>query len=305
MPDQGEGVTGADSYYNPLAPGDRVTVELAEPPGSPGLITGFLERRTLFARKNQKALGANRIAAAQILAANADLVLAVTTPVSPPFRPRFLDRLLIQADAAGIPAVILCNKQDLYVPGGKRPPSSRPPGGEDWLDTEERLEDFRRIGYPVLRISAKTGEGIDELKKLIRGRVSVLAGQSGVGKSSIIKALFPQAQVRVGALNEKYDRGNHTTTLGELIEISESPETLLIDTPGLRRFVPDGVGPGDLALHMREFAPLVGQCSYGLSCSHRSEPGCKILEAVSAGIIHEERYDSFLRIAGELAEERR
>jgi ribosome biogenesis GTPase len=264
-----------------------------------------LERRTLFTRKNQKSLGANRLAAAQILAANADLVLAVTTPLSPPFRPRFLDRLLIQADAAGIPALILCNKWDLWAPEKKGPPLARPPEEESRLDTEERLEDFKRIGYPVLRISAKTGEGMDELKRLIQGRASVLAGQSGVGKSSIIKALFPQASVRVGPLNEKYDRGNHTTTLGELIEIPESPGTLLIDTPGLRRFVPDGVGPGELALHMREFAPLAGQCSYGLSCSHRTEPGCKILEAVSAGLIHEERYDSFLRIAGELAEERR
>jgi ribosome biogenesis GTPase len=282
---------------------------------SQGLITGLLERRTVFSRKNQKALGAGRIAAAQILAANIDLVLVVTTPALPPFRPRFLDRLLIQAEAAEIPAVILCNKQDLALsPGGEdlSPPARL--GEEAWLDVEERLEDFKRIGYPVLWISAKTGEGMGELRKLIRGRSAVLAGQSGVGKSSIVNALLPQARIRVGGLNEKYDRGNHTTTLGELIEIPDpqgagqragAGETLLIDTPGLRRFVPDGVQAEDLALYMREFAPLAGQCSYGLSCTHRTEPGCKILEAVSAGIIHEERYDSFLRIAGELAEERR
>jgi ribosome biogenesis GTPase len=312
---KGKILRGVGSYYNPLAPGDRVTLEAASSlPALPGLhggpqgrITGLLERRTVFARKNQKALGANRAAGAQILAANIDLVLVVTTPALPPFRPRFLDRLLIQAETAEIPAVILCNKQDLADSRerGTLSPEARP--GE-WLDVEERLEDFKRIGYPVLRISAKTGEGIEELRELIRGRSAVLAGQSGVGKSSIINALFPQANVRVGNLNEKYDRGNHTTTLGELIEIPEprgAGETLLIDTPGLRRFVPDGVSAEDLVFSMREFAPLAGQCSYGLSCTHRTEPGCKILEAVSAGIIHEERYDSFLRIAGELAEDRR
>jgi ribosome biogenesis GTPase len=143
---------------------------------------------------------------------------------------------------------------------------------------------------------------------LIAGRFSVLVGQSGVGKSSIINALLPQANARVGNLNEKYDRGNHTTTQGEIIRIpgrSGSGETFIIDTPGIRLFTPDGVQAEDLILHMREFAPLAGQCSYGLSCTHRTEPGCKILEAVAAGVIHEDRYDSFIRIAEELAEERR
>ncbi|MDR2746160.1 MAG: ribosome small subunit-dependent GTPase A [Treponema sp.] len=292
---KGKVLKGVESYYNPLAPGDRVVVETGEGSPPPALITGVLERRSIFARKNQKALGTNR-AAAQILAANADLVLAVTTPGSPPFRPRFLDRVLIQAEAAGIAAAIVCNKQDLLA-------------GEDTgtrLDVEERLEDFRRIGYPVLPVSAKTGAGMAGLLEFIRGRYSVLVGQSGVGKSSIINALLPAAAARVGSLNEKYDRGNHTTTLAEIIEIpgtGDHPgETLIIDTPGIRRFVPCGLEAGDLILYMREFAPLAGRCSYGLSCTHRTEPGCKILEAVAAGIIHEDRYDSFLRISEELAE---
>jgi ribosome biogenesis GTPase len=302
---KGKILKGADSYHNPLAPGDRVAVELGEDPPPeaglplPGLITGILERRNVFIRKNQKALGANRSAAAQILAANVDLVLAVATPASPPFRPRFLDRVLVQAEAAGITAAVICNKQDLFPAG---PAGGEPP--EIWLDVEERLEDFRRIGYPVLRVSAKTGLGMDALGELIRGRCSVLVGQSGVGKSSIINALMPEAAIRVARLNEKYDRGKHTTTMGGIVEISGSPGTLLIDTPGIRRFVPHGPEAGELALYMREFAPLAGQCSYGLSCTHRTEPGCKILEAVAAGIIHEDRYDSFLRISEELAEER-
>jgi ribosome biogenesis GTPase len=265
-----------------------VTVEAGE--NAQGKITGLMERRSIFTRKNQKALGAHRSAAAQILAANADLVLVVTTPVSPPFRPRFLDRALIQADAAGMDAAIVCNKQDLCDAAG-----------EDLLDVEERLEDFSRIGYKVIRVSAKTGEGMAELGRLIRGRFSVLVGQSGVGKSSVVNALLPAAQARVGALNEKYDRGNHTTTQGEIIEIPEFPGTFIIDTPGIRLFTTEGVRGEDLILYMREFAPLAGQCSYGHSCTHRTEPGCKIMEAVSAGVIHEDRYDSFIRMMEELA----
>jgi ribosome biogenesis GTPase len=223
------------------------------------------------------------------------MVICVTSPASPPFRPRFLDRALIQADAAGIRPVIVCNKIDLL--------------GDD-PDVEERLEDFRRIGYPVLRLSAKTGEGLDALRSLIDGSFSVLVGQSGVGKSSLVNALLPEPRIRVGTINEKYDRGNHTTNMSALVELPPrggagngcgGPDTFLIDTPGVRRFVPDGVGAEDLILYMREFAPLAGTCTYGLSCSHRIEPGCKIMEAVYAGVIHEDRYESFLRVRDELA----
>ena len=179
--------------------------------------------------------------------------------------------------------------------------------GDEALYVEERLEDFRRIGYQALCSSAKTGEGMAELRSLIQDRFSVLVGQSGVGKSSIINALLPAPEcgtpnIRVGAINEKYDRGNHTTTQASMVEIpgEDSGGTFLIDTPGIRRFVPDGVDPADLIFHLREFAPLAGKCSYGLSCSHRTEPGCKIMEAVAAGVIHEDRYESFLRIQDEL-----
>jgi ribosome biogenesis GTPase len=294
---KGKVLKGVERYYNPLAPGDRVSFE-ADPahPGT-GLILALEERRNVFTRLNQKNLGPHRSALSQLLAANVDLVLCVTTPVSPPFRPRFLDRALLQADIAGIPPVILLNKDDL--------------SGED-PDVEERLEDLRRVGYPLLRVSARTGAGLEDLRSLIGGKISVLVGQSGVGKSSLIKALIPDLDIKVGSLNEKYDRGNHTTTMSALLDISggeRAPDavpkeagggTFIIDTPGIRRFAPDGIGAEDLILYLREFAPLAGKCTYGLSCSHLTEPGCKILEAVAAGVIHEDRYESFLRIRDEL-----
>jgi ribosome biogenesis GTPase len=198
-----------------------------------------------------------------------------------------LDRVLLQADIAEIPAIIVCNKIDLKDES------------DDGIDIDERLEDFRRIGYEVIELSAKNGKGIDELRQRINGKCAVMVGQSGVGKSSLINALMPELNIRTGAINEKYDRGNHTTTLAFMVEINLG--TRLIDTPGIRRFVPDGIGKDEVILYMREFSPLAGKCSFGLSCSHRIEPGCKVMEAVHAGVIHEDRYNSFLRIYDELA----
>jgi ribosome biogenesis GTPase len=270
----------AAGYYNPLAPGDVVEVE-------GGLIVSLEKRKNAFARFNQKGQ------APQLLAANVDLVLCVATPASPPFRPRFLDRCLVEAEIAGVPAALVINKWDLASPDSP-----------DSLDMEERLEDFRRIGYPVFRLSALNGFGMDEFRAFIAGKFSVLTGQSGVGKSSLVKALAPDLDIRTGPLNEKYDRGNHTTTLSVLLEIpgpAGGAKTRLIDTPGIRRFVPERIPPEDLIFYMKEFAPLAGKCSYGLSCSHKSEPGCKIMEAVDAGVIHEERYANFLKIRDELS----
>jgi ribosome biogenesis GTPase len=246
------------------------------------MIVALQERKNIFSRHNQK--GEGKAASTQLLAANVDQVFCLTTYISPPFRPRFLDRVLLQADYAGIPAYIVCNKIDLEC---------------DDIDVDERLEDFKHIGFTVLEVSAKTGAGIEELRRIINGKCTVLAGQSGVGKSSLINALLPELNIKTGAVNQKYDRGNHTTVLANLIDIT--PDTRIIDTPGIRRFVPDGITADQLILHMREFAPLAGKCTYGLSCSHRIEPGCKIMEAVHAGVIHEDRYTSFLRLHDELS----
>jgi ribosome biogenesis GTPase len=273
---KGKVLKDAGDLHNPIACGDAVFVEGVKEAGT-GMILSVEKRRNLFSRFNQKGKSS------QLLAANVDLLLCVTTPASPPFRPRFLDRVLAQADAARIEAVIVCNKIDLEPVD---------------IDVEERLEDFCRIAYQVFRVSAKTGEGMTELALRIEGKTSVLAGQSGVGKSSLINALCPSFNIKEGRLNEKTDRGVHTTTMSFMVDLPG--ETRLIDTPGVRRFIPDGISGKELISHLREFAPLEGKCAYGLSCSHRTEPGCKIMEAVAAGVIHEDRYDSFLRIRDDL-----
>ena len=269
---KGKVLKSGENFYNPLAPGDWVTVE-RQKKSKTALILSLEKRRNIFCRFNQKE------AASQLLAANVDLVLCLCTPVSPPFRPRFIDRVLLQADAAGIDALVICNKIDLEY---------------DDADIDERLEDFKRIGYKVLNLSAKTGEGMDELRREIEGKTSVLTGQSGVGKSSLLNILQPGLNIREGRLNEKYDRGIHTTTMSFMVELAGG--TRLIDTPGVRLFIPDGIKAEEIILHMKEFAPLAGKCSFGLSCSHKTESGCKIMEAVTAGVIHEDRYESFLRM---------
>ena len=277
---KGKVLKGGEKFYNPLAPGDIVVIERQKNTNTVhdnALILSVEKRRNLFSRFNQKG------SASQLLAANVDLVLCICTPDSPPFRPRFIDRVLLQADFAGIEPLIVLNKIDL---------------DPDDIDVNERIEDFKRTGYKILSVSAKTGEGLDELRSQIAGKTSVLTGQSGVGKSSLINALQPGLDIKEGELNEKYNRGVHTTTMSFMIELENN--TRLIDTPGVRLFVPDGIGKDEIITHMREFAPLAGKCSFGMSCSHKTEPGCKILEAVAAGFIHEDRYESYLRIRDSL-----
>jgi len=273
---KGKVLKGHEDVYNPIAPGDWVTIE-RQNNSSTAMILSVEKRRNLFSRFNQKG------SSSQLLAANVDLVLCICTPESPPFRPRFLDRVLLQADIAGIEALVICNKMDIEY---------------DDIDIDERLEEYKRIGYKLLFVSAKTGTGIEELRSIIKGKICVLAGQSGVGKSSIINALQPGLDIREGSLNEKYDRGVHTTTMSVMFDLAD--DTHIIDTPGVRRFIPDGIQSNELITYLREFSPLAGKCSFGLSCSHRSECGCKIMEAVHAGVIHEDRYESFLRITDDL-----
>ncbi len=273
---KGKVLKGSEGFYNPLAPGDIVVVEIEEN-SNKAQILSVEKRRNFFSRFNQKG------DASQLLAANVDLVMCLCTPSSPPFRPRFIDRVLLQSDSCGIETLIVCNKIDLY---------------DGDLDFDERLEDFIRIGYKALKVSAKTGEGLDELRKLITGKTCVLTGQSGVGKSSLLNALQPGLNIKEGSLNEKYDRGTHTTTMSFMINLEN--KTRIIDTPGVRLFIPDRIKKEEIVLHMKEFAPLAGKCSFGMSCSHRTEPGCKIMEAVAAGVIHEDRYESYLRICDSL-----
>lgn len=276
-------------YYNPLAPGDFVELEDSSLEDDKGLIVNLLPRKNEFVRWNIKKREP------QLLAANLDYLLIVTTPNQPPFRPRFIDRALAQAEYQEIEPIIVCNKYDLV-------------DSQDSLFMDQ-LAAWEEIGYRVIRISAATGEGMEELSRLLENKLSALVGQSGVGKSSIINVLDNSIVLKTGSLSQKYGRGTHTTTKGSLMHI-ELAESLvgglqgltadIIDTPGVRRFLLHDISAENLHLYFREFKPFVGKCSFGMSCSHINEKGCAIKQAVQDGKISPLRYDSWMRIIQEL-----
>ena len=286
---KGKKLKNCGEFYNPLCPGDVVEIEEDLHSEDEGQIISLVERKNAFVRYNVK----GRLP--QLLVANVDLLLCVTTPDEPPFRPRFIDRTLAQAEQAGITPIIICNKFDL---DGIRNP-----------DFANRIANWEELGYTVLGVSAKTTEGLEELAALIEDKLCAFVGQSGVGKSSIINALDSNTVLRVGSLSEKYGRGSHTTTKGVLLELelNESltggrlgAKTRVIDTPGVRRFVLHDIAENELALYFKEMHDLVGTCTYGMSCSHTHENGCKILEALEEGKISKERYESWERICKEI-----
>lgn len=284
-------------FYNPLAPGDIVEIEVDPLNDAKGQILSLEPRKNTFLRWNVKGR------CPQLLASNLDYLILVTTPDEPPFRPRFTDRALVQAEHQGITPIVICNKWDLAE---KMQEDGRQ---EEYEEIEKRLTIWEDLGYKVLRLSAKTGEGMTEFAELLENHLSAFVGQSGVGKSSLINVMDNSCVLRTGSLSKKYGRGSHTTTKGTLIHLTLN-ETLtegvqgikanIIDTPGIRRFVLDDIEADDLALYFREFEPFVGKCKFGLNCKHLTEPECAVRQAVEEGKITEERYDSWSRISNEI-----
>lgn len=286
---KGKVLKASEGYYNPLAPGDIVELNPESIEDDKALIDDLVPRKNEFVRWNIKKREP------QLLAANLDYLLIVTTPDQPPFRPRFIDRALAQAEYEKITPVIVCNKYDL------------PESKEE--DFQNRLASWEKAGYKVLRLSAKSGEGMTELATLLENHLSALVGQSGVGKSSIINVLDNNVVLKTGSLSQKYGRGTHTTTKGSLMHIELSEALMggvqgltadIIDTPGVRRFLLHDISAENLQLYFREFVPYLGKCGFGMSCSHTHEKGCALIQAVEDGEISPERFDSWQRIIEEM-----
>ena len=272
---KGKRLKSLEGNYNGLAAGDIVDVRPTE--GARGLILGFESRRNSFGRFNEKGR------AEQSIAVNVDRAVCVSSPAMPPFRPRFIDRLAVMAESASVPLIIVLNKADLEISPG----------------TAARLIDYESLGYKILKTSAKTGEGLDQLRELLGSGTSVLAGQSGVGKSSLLNSIYPWLDRRTQEVSEKYERGKHTTTLAEAV-IAENG-VMVIDTPGIRRLALRNIDVADLPGFFPEFQPYVDDCPFGGTCSHVDEEGCRVKEAVEEGQINLDRYESYLRIRDELA----
>ena len=261
------------NVYNPLCPGD--IVELEEVEDGKGIITSLQTRKNVLQRLNIKTDNP------QFLASNIDLILCVTTPSSPPFRPRFVDRVMIQAEKENIPVIVLVNKIDL--------PSAS--------SLEARLSNWQKYEYEVLKVSAKENINIETLRNRIKGLKVAVVGQSGVGKSSLLNALYPSLSLKTSQISYKYDRGCHTTTKAMLFKIDE---TLIIDTPGIRNFSLWNIDEKELILYFRDMKEFEGKCKFGLSCKHEKEAGCQVLKALNEGKILYDRYESYLRIKEEI-----
>ncbi|MDR1894871.1 MAG: ribosome small subunit-dependent GTPase A [Spirochaetales bacterium] len=276
---KGKVLKGREETYSPLVPGDRVRLSPVSNLGE-GLILERLDRRNSFCRLNSKR------GLVQILAANIDILVCLCSPLSPPFRPRFIDRVLVMAEGH-FPVLIVCNKGDQLPPPGP----SESPSPED---CRRRLADFERMGYPVLFCSALHGEGMDRLREALAGKTAALVGQSGVGKSSLLNSLTG-FHLTTGAVSEKHNRGRHTTNFARLFPWEGGG---LVDTPGIREIGLWGFPRRDLAHFMRDLKPFLGSCALP-GCLHQGEPGCAVRGAAEQGKIHFDRYDSYLRMLGD------
>lgn len=251
--------------------GDNVEIEILDEEKNLGNIEDILPR---FNWLNRPAV------------ANVDqtvIIFAVSAP-APNFN--LLDRFLINMEQHEVPTVICFNKVDL----------------EDFRQSEDICRSYTKSGYEVLFISAESGYGIDVLEAVIKGKTTVFAGPSGVGKSSTLNSLFPDANVQTGGLSEKIQRGKHTTRHSELMFVDD--DTYIMDTPGFSSLYTEEIEAEDLKLYFPEIAAYTGTCKFNM-CNHISEPGCLVKKAVSDGRISKMRYDDYVMIYNELKEKRK
>ncbi len=265
---------------NPVAVGDHVRYELQDD-GS-GLIHDVEERRNYIVRRATKLSKQTHV-----IAANIDLLCVVATMGLPRTSTGFIDRLLVTAEAYHIPACLIFNKVDLY-------------DEELWAAQRELSGIYRAAGYQVLEVSALTGQGTDEVRRLIAGRTVLFSGHSGVGKSALLNALCPGLGLRVGELSDWSFKGKHTTTFAEIHPMQlptagGSEPSYLIDTPGIKEFGMVDFSEQELGHFFPEMRSVLPEC-YFSNCTHRHEPHCAVKSAVEEGRISAERYQNYLKI---------
>ena len=213
----------------------------------------------------------------QILVANVDQVLILTSAAEPNLKPNLVDRILVTCEASQLPAVIVINKIDLVDPAGLQPLAGV----------------WGQLGYPVLLVSALRRWGRDALREQIVGRDSVVAGQSGVGKSSLLNAVEPELDLRIGQVSRESQKGRHTTTFAQMIPLAAGGH--VFDTPGIRSFELWDIIPEELAALFREFRPYVSRCRFP-DCTHTHEQACAVKDAVADFRIDARRYESYCQM---------
>ena len=256
---------------NPVAVGDIVKFDMRE--DSTAYITDILERKNYIVRK-----ASNLSKQSHILAANLDICFLVVTISHPTTATTFIDRFLASAEAYRVPVAIVFNKTDIYNEAERE-------------ELEYLTMLYQSIGYSCLHTSATENRGIEELREMMRGKVSLLAGNSGVGKSSLVNAIAPDIAAKVGEISKTHDTGMHTTTYTEMFEFM--PESYIVDTPGVKGFGTYDMEVEEISHYFVEFFELSKDCKYG-NCTHTHEPGCAVLQALEKGEIAPSRYQSYL-----------
>ena len=264
---------------NPVAVGDHVRFESATDSLSdislknPAQISGVLDRKNYLIRKST-----NLSRQSHVIAANVDMAFAVVSLYFPEIKLPFLDRMLVTCEVYGIPVTIVLNKVDLYR-------EEAPQAVADFIDI------YTNAGYRVVCTSARTGKGVDELRSLTGGNVCLFSGESGVGKSSLIKALDPALDPKIGRISDVHLQGKHTTSLYEMYRLQTGG--WVIDTPGLRGFGLVNLEKEEISRYFPEMLKISENCRF-TPCTHTHEPGCAVKEAVEDGRISPERYSSYL-----------
>ncbi|HJA85908.1 MAG TPA: ribosome small subunit-dependent GTPase A [Candidatus Bacteroides avicola] len=257
---------------NPVAVGDRV--QIAENREGTAFITEIEDRKNYIIRR-----ASNLSKQSHILAANLDQCMLIVTVNYPETSTTFIDRFLATAEAYRVPVLLLFNKTDLYDEDDRR-----------YLEGLVHL--YTTIGYPCLKVSAIQGQGMEEVKAKLRGRITLFSGNSGVGKSTLINALLPGTDARTGEISAVHNKGMHTTTFSEMYPV-DNEGGYIIDTPGIKGFGTFDMETEEIGHYFPEIFKVSAECRYS-NCTHRHEPGCAVLQAVEEHRISQSRYASYL-----------